>query len=99
MRTRAVDLEVLTKSQKSKEKTLNAGLSTLNFRLQDTSYAMRSAETGSMLFDPIRGHSAPVMSAQFHPEGRLIATASQDKLVKVDHESLHPKPQTPNPKP
>eukprot|EP00284_Hemiselmis_tepida_P016079 CAMPEP_0174932914 /NCGR_PEP_ID=MMETSP1355-20121228/42529_1 /TAXON_ID=464990 /ORGANISM="Hemiselmis tepida, Strain CCMP443" /LENGTH=338 /DNA_ID=CAMNT_0016179375 /DNA_START=42 /DNA_END=1054 /DNA_ORIENTATION=+ len=49
----------------------------------DTSYALRSSETGQVLNEPIRGHSAAVHAARFHPEGHLMATASADKLLKI----------------
>ncbi|MEO8137882.1 MAG: hypothetical protein ABI831_28385 [Betaproteobacteria bacterium] len=45
--------------------------------------ALARAADGNTLRSLLRGHSAPVLSANFSPDGKRIVTASRDKTARV----------------
>ena len=36
-----------------------------------------------MSLETLEGHTAPVLDIKFSPDGKYIATAAEDKLVKI----------------
>uniref|UniRef100_A0A7S0MQX2 C2 domain-containing protein n=1 Tax=Cryptomonas curvata TaxID=233186 RepID=A0A7S0MQX2_9CRYP len=49
----------------------------------DNTFAIRKTESGKLKCEPIRGHVAAVNCCQFHPEGQLVLTGSEDTFLKL----------------
>ena len=58
------------------------GMLVINNKEAQLNVRMRNADTGELMY-AVAGHSNHVNGIRFHPDGKLFATCSDDRLIKV----------------
>lgn len=72
-------------------RTLASGSDDKTIRLWDVSAVLdRGVASGKQIGDPLMGHTSFVRAIAFRPDGKMLASGSQDKMVRLWNVNLDP---------